>query len=215
MIPRVLPHVEGTETAAALAERMRVRAAAGTGVVCVHELLAGLFPTRGLERGHVYGIRGGASMSLLYALVSEATRTGAWCALVDLPRAGLVAAEQHGVAMHRLLCTTVGDGASWAAATGALVDGIDLVAVSSPRCAPAEARRIAARARAAGTVMFVVGSPGAFEVDATLSVTTRGWEFDAHAVSREVTVECEGRRVRPGRTVRVLLPGRNGRIAAP
>lgn len=215
MIPRVLPHVEGTETAAALAERMRTRAVSGTGVVAVHEVLADLFPARGLERGHVYGIRGGASMSLLYAVMSEATRAGSWCALVDLPRAGLVAAEQHGIAMHRLLCAAVDDGARWAAAVGALVDGIDLVAVSSPRCAPAEARRIAARARAAGTVVFVVGAPGAFEVDATLSVTTHGWEFDAHAVSREVTVECAGRRIRPGRTVRVNLPGRAGRIAAP
>lgn len=211
----MLPRVAGTETAATLAERLAVRAASGTGVVCVHDLLEPLFPARGLERGHVYGIRGGASMSLLYALVAGATREGSWFAMVDMPRAGLVAAEQHGVAMHRLLSVSVGAGASWAVTVGALVDGIDVVAVSSPRCASAEARRIAARARVAGTVVFVVGPPGTFEVDATMSVTTVDWEFDAHAMSREVTVECTGRRIPAGRSVRVRLPGRSGHVEAP
>lgn len=212
--PRVLPRISGTETASALAERLAVRAASGAGAVRVHDVLEPLFPTRGLERGHIYGIRGGASVSLLYALVSGATQEGAWFAMVDMPRAGLVAAEQHGIAMHRVLSVSVDAGGSWPSTVGALVDGVDLVAVSSPRCAPAEARRIAARARAAGTVLLVVGSPGAFEIDATMSVATCGWDFDAHAVSREVIVECSGRRVPVARTVRVRLPGRSGHIEA-
>jgi len=213
-VPRALPHVVGTETAAALAARMAVNAASGNATVPVHALLADLFPSRGLERGHIYGIRGGASVSLLYALAAGATREGAWLAMVDMPRAGLVAAEQHGIAMHRLLCVSVDDGAAWGAVVGALVDGLDLVAVASPRCSPAEARRIAARARAAGTVVIVVGAPGGFEVDATLAVGTHGWEFDAHAVSRDVTVSCSGRRIHPGRSVRALLPGPDGRLGA-
>jgi len=211
-VHRGLPRIEGTETAAALAERLATRASTGAGVVPVHEVLAGLFPSGGLERGQIYGIRGGASMSLLYALVADATRDGAWFAMVDMPRAGLVAAEQYGVAMHRLLCVGFGEDSAWGSVVGALVDGIDLVATASPRCTPAESRRIAARARASGTVLIVVGAPGGFEIDATLSVVAQRWQFDAHAVSREVTVQCSGRRIHPGRSTAAHLPDPHGRL---
>jgi len=39
---------------------------------------------------------------------------------------------------------------------GALVDGVDLVAVSSPVCSQSEARRIATRVKAQGAVLFVL-----------------------------------------------------------
>lgn len=217
LVPRVLPHVEGTETAADLAARLGVRGVAGTGVHRVHDVLADMFPARGLERGRIYGVRGSASVSLLYALAAEATRDGAWFAMVDMPRAGLVAADEHGIAMHRLLAVSVpraSSPGSWSGVVGAVVDGVDLVACSSPRCGAADARRLAARVRASGAVLFVVGNPGSVETDATLTVTTRGWRFDAHALARTVDIECAGRRVPAPRRVTVNLPGDDGRVGA-
>lgn len=213
----MLPHVEGTETAADLAARLGVRGAAGTGVHRVHEALTGLFPARGLERGRIYGVRGSATVSLLYALTAEATHDGAWLAMVDMPRAGLVAANEHGIAMHRLLSVSVprtASAGSWSAVVGSIVDGVDLVACSSPRCGAADARRIAARVRASGAVLFVVGNPGVVETDATLTVATRDWCFDTHARSRTVDLECAGRRVPTARRATVRLPGDNGRVDA-
>ena len=215
-IPRVLPHVEGLETAAELAARTAALASVAT--VPVAEPLAGLFSSGGLERGQVYGVRGGASVSLVYSLTAEATRLGSWFAMVDLPRAGLVAAEVNGVAMQRLVSVAVGARApsgTWARAVGAIVDGFDVVAVASPRCTTSEARRLAARTRASGAVLFVVGAAGAFEPDAVVSAATRRWSFDAHARSRTVDVECTGRRVRGVRRVVVAMPGPLGRVAAP
>lgn len=207
--------MEGTETAADLAARLGLRGAAGTGVHRVHEALVSVFPARGLERGRIYGVRGSASVSLLYALAAEATRDGAWFAMVDMPRAGLVAADEHGIAMQRLLSVSVprtSPAGSWSAVVGSIIDGVDLVACSSPRCGTADARRIAARVRASGAVLFVVGDPGTVETDATLTVTTRDWCFDTHARSRVVELECAGRRVPAVRRITIRLPGDDGRV---
>lgn len=212
-----LPVVEGTETAADLAVRLQSRGLAGTGVHRVDTALVDVLPARGLERGRIYGVRGSATVSMVYALVAEATRDGAWFAMVDMPRAGLVAADEYGIAMQRLVSVSVprsvGHGA-WAAAVGAIVDGVDLVAVSSPRCSVSDARRLAARARASGSVLLVVGDPGCVEVDATLVVTTRGWCFDSHARSRSVEVECRGRRVPVARRAMVSLPADTGKVGS-
>jgi hypothetical protein len=214
---RVLPRVEGTETAADLAARLEVHGVAGAGVHRVHAALAGLFPARGLERGRIYAVRGSATISAVYALVAEATRDGAWFAMVDMPRAGLVAADEHGIAMHRVVSVSVPrtvDTGAWSRLVGAIADGIDLVACSSPRCGAADARRLAARVRASGAVLFVVGNPGVVDIDATVNVATRGWSFDAHAHARTVDIECSGRRMPGVRRVTVHLPSAEGRVAA-
>jgi hypothetical protein len=213
----VLPHIEGTETAADLAARLEVRGSAGAGVHRVHAALAGLFPARGLERGRIYAVRGSATISAVYALVAEATREGAWFAMVDMPRAGLVAADEHGIAMHRVVSVSVPrevDAGAWSKLAGAIVDGFDLVACSLPRCGTADARRLAARVRASGAVLFVVGNPGAVDIDATVSVATRRWLFDAHAHARTVQIECSGRRVPGVRRVTVQLPAADGKVSA-
>jgi hypothetical protein len=96
---------------------------------------------------------------------------------------------------------------------GALVDGFDLVAVSSPTCSVGEARRITARAKSQGSVLLVVGNPGAFEVDATLRASTVSWQFDTYASARTVTVEARGRRVYGNRSCTVQLPAATGAVA--
>jgi len=198
----------GVETAADLLARSGTHTALP---VCAP--LAGVLPLGGLERGRVHGITGDAAVSLVYALVAEATEHGAWCAFVDMPHAGLRAAHEHGVALQRVVCIDTDRSSSWARAVGALVEGIDIVVVRDPVCTPAEARKVASRVKAQGAVLLVHGRPGPFPVDMHLSVRTQSWCFGACATDRTVGITVEGRRVPGRRTATVLLPSVSGRAA--
>ena len=202
----------GVETGADFAERHAQRVAGGLGPLEVTEVLQPLFAGRGFERGHVYGIAGEAPLSLLFALVARATMQGSWFALVDLERAGLLSAHEHGVALHRTECVESGSLSAWPAVVGALVDGIDFVVVSSPVCSPSEARRIAARVKAQGSVLIILGKPGAFDIDATFSAHTRQWHFNTFASARTMDVVAHGRRVHGNRTCHVMLPSPTGAV---
>lgn len=195
------------ETGAQLAERMRVRAATGFGPLVVPDAVASLLPTRGLERGAVYRVSGDAHLSLLYALVSVATATGSWLALVNLPQVGFLSMHESGVALHRTVCVDVGDHSAWVNTVGALVDGFDIVAVSPARCSVSDARRIVARAKAQSSVVVIVGDAGAFSVDYDMSAVTTDWHFSTHASSRSVRVAVQGRRLHVQRSCHMSLPG--------
>lgn len=196
----------GIETAADLLARTGAHAA-----LPVVPALSSLFPLGGPERGRVHGIRGDAAVSLVNALVARATQEGAWCALVDMPHAGLRAAHEHGVALQRVVCVeTDRSSSSWGRVVGALVEGIDIVVVRDPVCPPAEARRIAARVKAQGAVLLVHGQLSSFPVDAVLTAHTRSWQFGPCAVARTVQVSAEGRRIPGVRRAEVLLPSAAG-----
>ena len=199
--------IAGVETGVQFAERMHAHVASGFGPIAVASQLAPLLPAAGLERGYIYGCTGDAATSLLFGLVAAATTGGSWFAMVNMPSAGLMSAYEHGVALHRTLCVS-GDNTSsvMSPVVGALVDGVDLVAVSSPVCSQSEARRIATRVKAQGTVLFVLGNPGAFSLDASFSAQTVDWQFDTHARSRTVEVSASGRRVYAHRSCTVQLP---------
>lgn len=199
------------ETGAQLAERMRVRAATGFGPLAVPDVLAGLLPTRGLERGVVYRVSGDAHLSLLYSLVSVATRNGSWLSLVDLPHAGFLSMHESGVALQRTVCVSVGDRSAWVNTAGALVDGFDIVAMSVPGCSVPDARRIVARAKAQSSVIVIVGDAGAFSVDYDLSAVTVDWHFSTHASSRDVRVTVQGRRIHAQRACCITLPAAGSR----
>lgn len=209
------PHLSALETGAQFAERVGARAASGYGPLCVSHELAPLFPARGLERGFIYGISGGASLSLLSALASSATQAGSWLALVNMPHVGLRSMHEYGVALHRTVCVGTSEkGSVWAGVVGALVDGIDLVAVSATHCSAAEARRIAARVKAQGSVLFVMNATQTFSLDAVLSASAHEWEFSTHAAQRSVRVTAHGRRIHGQRSCSVLLPDRSGAVSA-
>jgi hypothetical protein len=209
------PHVSALETGTQFAERVGARAVSGYGPLSVPHELAPLFPARGLERGFVYGISGGASLSLLSALASSATQAGSWLALVNMAHVGLLSMHEYGVALHRTVCVSTPEkGSVWAGVVGALVDGVDLVAVSATHCSPAEARRIAARVKAQGSVLFVMNATQVFSFDAVLSASVHEWEFSTHAVQRSVRVSSHGRRVHGQRSCSVLLPNRSGAVSA-
>jgi hypothetical protein len=126
----------------------------------VPESLAGLFPWQGLRLGSVVTVRG--STSLLFALLSTASSAGAWSAVVGRGDLGLLAAADAGVAVQRLALVP-DPGADLAAVVGALLDGMDLVALAgAERLTAAERRRLTGRARQRGAVLLPLGDwPGA------------------------------------------------------
>ena len=103
---------------------------------------------------------------------------------------------------------------------GALLDGLDLVAVAGRVQHGSDRKRLAARARQQGAVLLPLGSwPGA---DLELACEQGRWrgvdtgEGDVGRLSRrEMRVQLRGRGVAPaGSSARLLLPGPAGGPAA-
>jgi hypothetical protein len=156
------------------------------------------------------------AMSLLLALVAEASAAGSWCAVVGLPGLGLVAAAEAGVAVERFALVPH-PGPDWAAVVAALVDGVDIVVVATPGSVAAPvASRLTARARQRGAVLITVGQwPG---VDLTVEVTGGTWhglgQGRGRLRSRELEVFVHGRGAAArGRHGTLWLPGAAGDTA--
>jgi hypothetical protein len=184
-------------------------------VLPVRGELADLFPWGGLRRGSTVSVRG--STSLLLALLAMATAEGCWAAVVGLPQLGVLAAAEVGVAVHRLaLVPRPGADPSTAERTaGALLDGLDLVAVAGP-FTPSAARRLSARARQRRAVLLPFGGwPGA---DVELRVEGGRWAGlgVGHGVlrEREVVVHASGRGAAArARRIDLMLPATGGSVA--
>jgi len=170
------------------------------------DYVADILPT-GLRRGHVVAVEG--STSLVLALVAQASREGAWMAMVGMPRIGVVAAARRGLDLTRLVL--IPDPSVQApAVVGACVDGMDVVVVG-PRLAlsPADRRRLVAHARERGSVIV---SAGPWE-GAHVSVVVEGsyWAGlgagEGRLRSREVEAVVSLRSGGPARRVRVVLDG--------
>ncbi|MGH3436134.1 MAG: hypothetical protein ACRDRN_06665 [Sciscionella sp.] len=161
--------------------------------------LAALLPRGGLVGGSTVEVRG--STSLLLALLAVATASGSWAAVAGLPSLGLLAAAELGVLVHRLALVPR---PTMQAATviSALLDGMDLVAVSGGclagegKRAPTVARKLAARARHSGSVLLAVEGnwPGA---DLRISCFGAHWsglgQGNGRLRQRKVTVAVSGR----------------------
>ncbi|SKC82706.1 hypothetical protein [Krasilnikoviella flava] len=139
----------------------RARAAEPDGrLLPVHPELAALLPGGGLAAGTVLAVRG--STTLLLALLAEASRSGAWVALVGAPTVGMLAAADAGIALGRTVLVP-DPGPDAPAAVAALLDGMDVVVVG-PRATllDADRRRLAARSRERGAVLVAQSAwPGA------------------------------------------------------
>ena len=81
------------------------------------------------------------SLSLLLALLAEASAEGSWCVLVDLPFGGgaaqlsAEAAADFGIDLARLPLVPCA-GKSWTTVVGALLDAFDVVAARPPARLP-------------------------------------------------------------------------------
>lgn len=178
-------------------------------VLPVRAGLARLLPHGGLRRGSTVVVRG--SVTVLLALLAEATAEGSWAAVVGMPDLGVVAAAELGVELSRLALVPA-PGADLGAVVAALLDGIDLVVVASAGMRPTLARRLSARARHRESVLLTPHSwPGA---DLELECTASAWSGlgmgHGHLTARDLTVTVQGRGCadRPSGT-RVTLPDRS------
>lgn len=178
--------------------------------------LAGVLPTGMLRRGSVVPVLG--STSLLWAMISVASRGGAWVAVVRMPEVGALAAVEQGVVLERLALIPH-PGEHWPTVVAALVDGVDLVVVQPPGPpTAAEGRRLAARVRQRSAVLLPTL---AWErAETILHVGEQRWyglELGRGRLrARQLTVHASGRgqMTRP-RQVRVWLPAPDGTAIAP
>jgi hypothetical protein len=176
--------------------------------------LDALLPGGGLRRGTTVVVERGTS--LLLALLAGPTSAGQWGAVVGLPDLGLAAAQEAGVDLARLALVRT-PGAQWAAVTAALIDAIDVIAVRPPeRFRPADARRLAARARERGAVLLPVGS---WVEGAELRLRVEGGQWRGlatgygHLQRRVVEVVATGRGAAArGQRLSCWLPGPTGRV---
>ena len=187
--------------------------------------LEGLLPGAGLRRGTTVSVSAapgtGGATALALALVARASQGGSWLAAVGLPSLGLVAADEVGVALERLVLVAAPERAGWGGVVAALVDGFDLVLLHAGRggVRPTDARRLVARARERGSVLVQLGSGWATEADLSLQVTAARWEGledgHGHLRARRVTVTRGGRgeAARPHR-VDLWLPAPTGGVEA-
>jgi hypothetical protein len=183
-------------------------------VLPVVESLRPLLPGGGLRRGTVVELA--PVPALLFAVLAEASARGHWCALAGLPEVGLVAAAEAGLDLDRLALVPR-PGAELAEVAGALLDGIDLVAVAgTERLPPAARRRLAARARQRGAVLCALGRwPGA-----ELEIGVHGSDWQGLAGAGAGRLRCRRVRLRAGgrgsahrgRSAEVLLPGPSGAV---
>ena len=182
----------------------------------VSEPLTTILPD-GLRRGSTVSVTG--SISLLLALLGEASATGAWCALVGFPRISAEAAAEYGVDLARLAIVPAAGGEHWTTAVGALLDAIDVVAARPPRLVPGDIRRLAARARTRDAVLVPYLTGGDLWPGADVRLTARGGHWSGigtgtgRLTARKVEVRAEGRgpAARP-RAATLWLPAQGGGV---
>lgn len=212
------------ETIAALAlvaERVRPTTLARERVHPVLPPLESLLPDGGLRRGSSVSVSGPAAISLALALAAAASDDGAWVAAVGFPSLGLAAAAEFGVALERFVLVAEPPPSVWANTIAALVDAFPLVLVQAGgRVKLGDGRRLGARVRERGAVLFQVGT-GAWPegADVDLRVDHAVWEGlgdgHGHLQGRRVRVTGTGRRsaARP-RQAELWLPGPDGGVEA-
>jgi hypothetical protein len=201
------------------ATRARPVALAREQVLPVLDSLTPLLPD-GLRRGTTVAVSGSTALAL--AVLAGPMAAGSWGVAVGGGWLGLAAAAELGVPLERLVLVDDPPPSAWATVLATVVDAFDVVLVAGgPRVRPADARRLATRARERGAVLVVAGPPGgghpAWPEPADVSLVARagGWEGleDGHGYlrGRRVAVEAEGRRAaaRVRRAV-LWLPDRAG-----
>ena len=167
--------------------------------------LSELFPEGGLRRGSTVQVGGG--MSVLLALAGAAMGEESWCALVDLPDAGLAAAAGLGLPLGRVVVVPrPGPDAPVVLAT--VADGFDVLVLGrGAGLAERDRRSLASRLRVRGAVLLTTQAwAGA---DVVLQVVSRSWtgigRGDGLLRTGELELSAQHRRLPAGLTARVQL----------
>ncbi len=177
----------------------------------VAEQFKALLPGYGLRRGSVVGVTGTVpgTTSLLLALLSTASKSGSWCAVVGMPSMGFVAAAETGIVLDRLALVP-NPGPDWPNVVAALIDGFDLVVIGVYRMggqiAASVCAQMAARARRRGSVLVPFGA-GWDGAEVTLGLVDSRWDGIGEGAGRTVAITAKGRGAASiGRQAEMLLP---------
>lgn len=212
-------------------------------LLSVPEPLLPLFPAGGLQRGWSVGFEGSGGWSLALALlgspeahadsatnqvvgsagpnVTSGMAGDGWVACVGLEALGLVAADELGLRLDRVIMVETPTAGQWADVIAALVEVMDVVCLGeTSSIGVRDARRLMARTREQNAVLFHFdgGRSWPQALDVKLSVESRGWQGigtgHGYLKGRSASVTAIGRRsMAKPRTVDVLLPGPDGRLA--
>ncbi|MEM7271868.1 MAG: hypothetical protein AAF547_02205 [Actinomycetota bacterium] len=193
----------------------------------VPDALVDLFPLAGLQRGWSVGFSGHGGWSVALAMLGAAVGSDGWAAGVGLEELSLVAGEELGLQLDRVLMVESperGADGSVPSVIASLIEVVDVVCLG--RVGPIgirDARRLMARAREQDAVLFHL-SPGTgpgdrtgwpHPMDVTLHAEVGEWSGigggHGHLTTRTLTVTTSGRRsMAKPRRVEVLLPGPDG-----
>lgn len=198
---------------------------AGERVLPVVEPLETLLAWGGLRRGAAVEVSGAAALSLALLLAAGPSANGSWVGVLGIDGIGLVAAAELGVRLDRLLVVGRPPRQSWAAVADALVGAVDVLLLGMGSWAgTGQVRRLATRARDAGTVLVAVAGEGglaregeALGPELRLDARPASWSGidrgHGHLAAREVVVDARGRRGadRP-RRASLLLAGEGDRV---
>lgn len=158
-----------------------------------------VLPQRGIQRGSsvlVTGSSPGTTTLALELLVGIAA-SGSWCAVAGFPDLGLVAASERGLELSRLLLVpSPGGKERWPQVVAALFDAVDAVLLVPPSSVrPAEARRLAARARDRSSVLLLLDRKASWSgpVDLRCKVASSKWNGlgSGHGLLRQCSLEVE------------------------
>jgi len=131
-----------------------------------------LLGTPGLRKGSttlIAGTRGAGRIALVLGLLGAATAEGLWCAAVDLPSLGLVAACELGVCLDRVVLVP-SSGRKFTPVVATLLEGCTAVFAALPdNVASSDARGLTARAHERHCALVLVAPP------AGEGVRTTGW----------------------------------------
>jgi hypothetical protein len=114
-----------------------------------------LLPGGSVQGGSTVTVTGSTSLAL--AAAATARQDGGWCAVVNAPDLGLLAAAEAGFDLEKLaLIPRPQD--RWPAVAAALIDAFDVVLLSLGKTVPrfADARRLSARARERNSVLVAI-----------------------------------------------------------
>lgn len=184
----------------------------------VPDALGPLFPLGGLQRGWSLGFNGNGGWSLAMAMLGAAVGADGWAACVGLEEFGLVAADELGVHLDRLLMVETPPSEHLASVIASLVEVVDVICLGpTPAIGLRAGRRLMARAREQNAVLFHLdgGRSWPHPLDVDLQTEVGRWRGIGQGygslATRPVAVRSSGRRsMAQPRRVDVLLPGPDG-----
>lgn len=204
-----------------LLARVRPVSLAKSRTIPLGEPWKGLVPGGALRRGSTIVVEapvGLGGLSVALSLLSEASTSGHWAAVVGVDDPGVVAMSELGVDLRRVLFVPRPQGA-WAESAADLLDGVDLVLVRPPsRPGHQAARRLMDRVRERGTVLVALSEsrgPWPLAADILFRVTQAEWVASSRLDARFLTVHVSGRgELARGSDHVVIVPNRRGAAQA-